>query len=454
MKPPSALAENRKSVTPPPPTNVLVGRRPNPRPTASGIPPFPSSPPSPIVSAPRGDAQAFACPPTATLVSGATPQTGSAAPSPRRAFEHNQRGAAYFNVGLYAEASEDFRKAVTFAGSADPNLFVYVISLANASQIMWLHDESETLYNAVADDKDAPANLAASAQDELRKLAVRRQQGIPQLRGDERLLRIAAQLIYKYPNMRRAVNLYFVGESAESLNRIIEIQEAAGIAPSNQVRTLAGWTAVGHIIGDEHWIFVKDAWMDASDSAVKGLLSHEFAHEELKDTQSPYVVHPDQSHLGLVCNERATDLLAIAKGFGGDLLESRRYMEESMHSLEHESALMNPQEIRFLLDSPAARRAEASFQMRFAAGLGQELGRDSAVVQEEFRKAVPLWERVIATSPQYAHGHRELAVAYQWLGELRQALRCANTAVELEPSNAEYRQLVSNLETELRERNS
>ena len=46
MKPPSTLAENRKSVTPPPPTNVLIGRRSNPRPATSGIPRFLTSPPA------------------------------------------------------------------------------------------------------------------------------------------------------------------------------------------------------------------------------------------------------------------------------------------------------------------------------------------------------------------------------------------------------------------------
>ena len=44
MKPLSALADNIKSAPPPPPTNVLVGRRSNPRPVGSGIRRFRPSP--------------------------------------------------------------------------------------------------------------------------------------------------------------------------------------------------------------------------------------------------------------------------------------------------------------------------------------------------------------------------------------------------------------------------
>ena len=415
---------------------------------------------STALSSPRGDGKASArYLPTPTAASGAAPEAGSSAPSPNPglAVGYQKRGAAYFAAGLYAEAAEDFRNALALTPEgADPNRFVCMIDLANVAQMTWRHDEAETIYNAVIAGGGVPENLAALARDELGKLAVRRQLGAPHLRSDDaRLLRIAAQLIYKYPDMRRAVNLRFVGEDEESLNRIIRIQEAAGMQPSDRIRTLEGWTAAGHIIGGEHWIFVKDAWKDASDSALKGLLSHEFAHEELKDTQATYVVHPNRSHLGFICNERATDLLAIAKGFGGDLLESRRHMEmkdDPVYSLGHQAALMSPQEIELLLDSPAARQAEASFQMRFAAGLGQKLGSGSPVVREEFRKAVPLWERVIESAPQSALGYWELAGAHHRLGEIQEALRRVNAAVELDPSNEEYRRLAANWETELRER--
>ena len=439
---------------------------------------------STALSSPRGDGKAPArYLPTPTIASDATPEAGSdapylalaealrlnpeaveryieyltnAEPNPRLAFEYNARGSAYFRAQLYLEASVDFLKALVHADESDPNRFVYMIDLANVAQMTWRHDEAETIYNAVIAGGGVPENLAAFARDELGKLVARRQQGIPYLRSeDARLLRIAAQLIYRYPDMRRTVKLRFVGEDEESLNRIIRIQEAAGMQPSDQIRTLEGWTAIGHIIGGEHWIFVKDAWKDASDSALKGLLSHEFAHEELKDTQATYVVHPNQSHLGFICNERATDLLAIAKGFGRDLLESRRHMEmkdDPVYSLGHQAALMSPQEIELLLDSPASIQAEASFQMQFAVELAQGLDRDSPVVQEEFRKAVPLWERVIESAPQSALGYWELAVAHYWLGEIQEALRRVNAAVELDPSNEEYRRLAANWENELRER--
>ena len=46
LKPPAPIARKPQSATPPPPTNVLVGRRSNPRPASSGIPAFPLLPPS------------------------------------------------------------------------------------------------------------------------------------------------------------------------------------------------------------------------------------------------------------------------------------------------------------------------------------------------------------------------------------------------------------------------
>ena len=75
MKPTAPLAHSLPSV--PPPTNVLVGRRSNPRPTTSGVPRFPSLLPAAFARLftlrARRRAAAYLCPPS--VVSGATPET-------------------------------------------------------------------------------------------------------------------------------------------------------------------------------------------------------------------------------------------------------------------------------------------------------------------------------------------------------------------------------------------
>ena len=84
----------RSSVPKPPPTNVLIGRRSNPRPTASsGNPRFPSS--SPFAFA-RAAGQAAACPPIHATAFGATPEAGISASSanPRRTAKHLKRPRA------------------------------------------------------------------------------------------------------------------------------------------------------------------------------------------------------------------------------------------------------------------------------------------------------------------------------------------------------------------------
>ena len=79
MKLTAPLAQNLYSVTPPPPTNVLVGLRSNLRPTTSGVPRFPSLLPAAFVRSftlrarRTAAAAAYLCLPS--VVSGATPET-------------------------------------------------------------------------------------------------------------------------------------------------------------------------------------------------------------------------------------------------------------------------------------------------------------------------------------------------------------------------------------------
>ena len=103
------------------------------------------------------------------------------------------------------------------------------------------------------------------------------------------------------------------------------------------------------MVGYLHLLMVKSDWQRANDPALRGLLAHELAHEELKDTFRGQFIDPDQSQMGFVCNERATDLLAVSKGYGPDLLESRKFMERIRGSLDGSSELTTTNELARLL---------------------------------------------------------------------------------------------------------
>ena len=101
--------------------------------------------------------------------------------------------------------------------------------------------------------------------------------------------------------------------------------------------------------GHLHLLMVKSDWQKAMDSALRGLLAHELAHEEIKDTFREQYINPTQSQLAFICNERVTDLLTVSKGYGPDLLESRKFMERIRGSLDQSSALTTPKELARIL---------------------------------------------------------------------------------------------------------
>jgi len=143
--------------------------------------------------------------------------------------------------------------------------------------------------------------------------------------------------------------LTWVDESRESLLRIREQQRLRGDPEEDWLESLDGWEALGILVGSSHSVLVKAAWQKANDSALRGLLSHELTHVEHKDTLREQPVDPNSSNLGFVCNERIIDLLTIFKGFGDDLLESRKFLERIRGSLKRTPSLMTPDEIQRIL---------------------------------------------------------------------------------------------------------
>ncbi len=84
--------------------------------------------------------------------------------------------------------------------------------------------------------------------------------------------------------------MMWVDDSRDSLLRIREIQNEQGTPADQWLESLDGWEALGLIIGSSHWILVKSVWRNAEESELCGLLSHELAHEELKDTFREHLV--------------------------------------------------------------------------------------------------------------------------------------------------------------------
>ena len=231
------------------------------------------------------------------------------------AYEINERGACYFQAGRYVDAEQDYRIAVDVAGNEDPNRFIYLFNLANVLQQMWRFDEAAVLYEQIL-ESDALAPLKHSVRLELDKLSGSRQKkGISA--NDDRLYAIGTRLIPRYSRMNRRVNLAFVDESRESMAWIKRIQDEHNTPKNKQIGSFSGWEAIGHVIGGEHWIFIKTRrWVGASNEHLSGLVSHELVHAEMKDTLPPEAFLEGKAAENLIHDERLMDRIAIFKGFG------------------------------------------------------------------------------------------------------------------------------------------
>ena len=275
------------------------------------------------------------------------------------AYEINERGACYFRAGRYVEAGHDYRIAAQVADSEDPNRFVYLFNFANLLQLMWRFDEAVRLYQRIL-DSDAPSVTNHSVHLEMEKLSVSRQRkGL--YAHNKRLFAITARLIPMYPRMNRRVNIAWVEENRESMAWITRIQDENNTPKDNRVSSFSGWEAIGHRIGGEHWIFIKTGrWAGASDEELNGLVSHELVDAEMKDTLPPEVFLEGKSAENLLHDERLTDRIVIYKGFGEELMASRKLMESS--GGRHQAGLMSSGDIRRILSSMEEVIRKAEFQ--------------------------------------------------------------------------------------------
>ena len=262
------------------------------------------------------------------------------------------QGKKHFIAGFHPEAELYYRAAIESALYENEDATILKFDLANACQMIRRFDEASAIYQQFVNE---PGHIGVFARGELAKLQERKRQWMVPVNAqsltadDERFLKIASPMLSQYPALVRPVHITWVEDSKKSLLRLQEIQKEQGDPQESWLKSLSGWEALGYIIGSSHWILVKSDWRKANDSELRGLLSHELAHEELKDTFKGQFIDPMQSQLGFICNERATDLLAVSKGYGVDLLQSRKFLEKIRGSLDRSSALTTPKELARLL---------------------------------------------------------------------------------------------------------
>lgn len=269
----------------------------------------------------------------------------------QRALSLHSQGKKYFNAGFFAEAELYFRAAVGSTGEDHDHIPVFMLDLANALQMVRKYDEAASIYQQHLGDQ---GDIGLFAQTEFEKLQNRMRRWVvppetPPLTADERLYKIVAPMLASYPALVRPVHLTWVDETKEFLLRIREQQQLRGDPEEDWLESLSGWEALGIMAGSLHVVLVKAAWQKASDSALRGLLGHELAHVEHKDTLREQPVDPNISNLGFVCNERIIDMLTILKGYGNELLESRKFLERIRGSLKRTPSLMTPDEIQRIL---------------------------------------------------------------------------------------------------------
>ncbi|MBU4374299.1 MAG: tetratricopeptide repeat protein [Euryarchaeota archaeon] len=368
------------------------------------------------------------------------------------ALHHKIRGTLYFQKTRYREANEDFARAVQLAPPDDPNKPVYMVDLGNIYQLLRLYDDAERLYNQVLASAHATAQVKAAAEEEIKKLAIRRSQSIADLRADDpRLYSIVHPMLVDYPFLRKPVNLWWINRDAASLKRIADMESKFNVEPHKRVTRIA-WTALSHFPREtEHFIFiVRDEWDEANDEELRGMLAHELTHEEWKEVGYTSVIpNPASSAIAFICNERITDLVTISKGYGEALLASRRYQEATKGALEY-TGIMSPIEIEQIITSELFLRQSAMWQMTFALELTQKIGK-SPLAAEEWRKGAEMWGKVIAVNSTYAFAYCEQGVAYHWLDDMKEAETCYRKAIELDPNNPQYKE---KLEKVLRVRES
>ena len=109
---------------------------------------------------------------------------------------------------------------------------------------------------------------------------------------DQRLCDLVGPMLTRFPALFRPVYIIWIDESEQSLRRVHEIQRTYGDPEQVGLKSLKGCEAAGIMVGYLHLVMLKSDWKKAKDSALRGLLAHELAHREIRDTFKDAVIDP------------------------------------------------------------------------------------------------------------------------------------------------------------------
>lgn len=245
---------------------------------------------------------------------------------------------------------------------------------------------------------------------------------------NERLTELTNSMIRNYLGIRGHLHVWWVNEDPMSLQRIVAIDLGIDHIPPIAVSNCTQ--------NKEHFILLNEKyWSQAEDRELTGVLAHELAHEEWKALGYASIMPPPIEGLPLICNERITDLIAIYKGYGPELLASRLYMEREKAHTWLDYLAFSPAEIGMILNldrklSPISLDEKPEDKAFRHNELGAVLFEYNKHIEasDEFRKA-------ILCDPTKAIYHFNLGNTFLKLGEFDNAIESYLIAVTIEASD-------------------
>lgn len=295
------------------------------------------------------------------------------------------RGEIYFQQGRYREAYADFFRAVELLPDEQDRLDC-LFNLALTSERLRLYRDAWEIY------RDLLVKLNDSARQKIVREKIRSLRRLRHLPGtvklkcdDRRLEYILKPMLADYCGLTKPVNLWWVERSHEVPERIAAMEELFGVEPEKRVKNTL-WSALSHFpCRLEHFIFlVREDWEEARDDELRGVIAHELAHEEWKETGGDNLFSPGLApDVEFSCREKLMDLLVVGKGYGWELLASRTFQEKKAgRSFAGESVFAAREILRLVLSGGEEIVAR---QKRLIAELQTKPGTE-LLVEEERRK--------------------------------------------------------------------
>lgn len=264
---------------------------------------------------------------------------------------YTARGEIYFQQGMYREAYADFSRAAGLK-SGEQDRVDCLFNLAVTSERLRLYRDAWEIYRDLSGKLNDTAGQKI-VREKIRNLKrVRYRPGTVKVKCDDRRLEyIVKPMLADYCGLTKPVHLWWVERSHEKPERIAAMEELFGVEPEKRVENTF-WSALSHFPRRlEHFIFlVREDWEEARDDELRGVIAHELAHEEWKETGGDNLFSPDLGpDVRFSCREKIIDLLAVGKGYGWDLLASRKLQEKKVQRIFSGDSVFSAREIARLV---------------------------------------------------------------------------------------------------------